>query len=139
MRNGGGRNGGFHSLQKSKEIKFGGKALNVAIGVKRLGGEVYSTGLMYNENSAILEDALNKENVSFGFVYCKGRVRENYKFVDQRAMLTEVNDLGEEVSKESLAEVLERVRLLSKTTLPLLVRALALTTTWFTAPSAMKN
>ena len=107
-------NVGQTNVVKSKEISFGGKALNVAIGVKRLGGEVYTTGLMYDENGSILESALEKEGVDFGFVWCKGRVRENYKFIDQRAMLTEVNDVGEEVEKERLLEVLERVKLLSK-------------------------
>lgn len=107
-------NVGQTNVVKSKEISFGGKALNVAIGVKRLGGEVYTTGLMYDENGSILENALEKEGVDFGFVWCKGRVRENYKFIDQRAMLTEVNDVGEEVEKERLLDVLERVKLLSK-------------------------
>ncbi len=107
-------NVGKTNVVKSKEISLGGKALNVAIGVKRLGGEAYSTGIMYNENGYVFENALDKESVPFGFVWCKGRVRENYKFIDRRAMLTEVNDVGEKVSRERLDEVLERVRTLSK-------------------------
>ncbi|MBQ8229873.1 MAG: hexose kinase [Clostridia bacterium] len=106
-------NVGKTNIVKSKTITFGGKALNVAIGVKRLGADAYTTGLMYNENGYTFENALDKEGVPFTFVWNKGRVRENYKFIDNRSMLTEVNDVGEEVGKEKTEEVLGMVRMLS--------------------------
>lgn len=106
-------NMGKTNVVKAKTITYAGKALNVAIGVRRLGGESYATGLMYNENGYMFENALNKEGVPYTFVWNKGRVRENYKFIDSRAMLTEVNDVGEEVSKEKTQEVLSMVRMLS--------------------------
>ncbi len=104
---------GKTNVVKSKNVTFGGKALNVAIGVKRLQGDSYATGIMYNENGYAFENALDKEGVPFTFVWNKGRVRENYKFIDRRSMLTEVNDVGEEVSKEKAEEVLAMVRMLS--------------------------
>lgn len=104
---------GKTNVVKSKSLSFGGKALNVAIGVARLGGDAFATGLMYNENGYMFESALDKEGVPFRFVWNKGRARENYKFIDNRAMLTEVNDVGEAVSKEKTAEVLSTVRELS--------------------------
>lgn len=104
---------GKTNIVKSKTLSFTGKALNVAIGVARLGGEAYTTGLMYNENGYMFENALDKEGVPFTFVWNKGRVRENYKFIDNRSMLTEVNDIGEEVGKEKTEEVLGMVRMLS--------------------------
>ncbi len=106
-------NVGKTNIVKSKTLSFTGKALNVAIGVARLGQEAYTTGLMYNENGYMFENALDKEGIPFTFVWNKGRVRENYKFIDSRAMLTEVNDVGEEVGKEKTEEVLEMVRMLS--------------------------
>lgn len=106
-------NVGKTNIVKGKTITFGGKALNVAIGVKRLGADAYTTGLMYNENGYMFENALDKEGVPFTFVWNKGRVRENYKFIDNRSMLTEVNDVGEEVGKEKTEEVLGMVRMLS--------------------------
>lgn len=106
-------NVGKTNVVKSKNMTFGGKALNVAIGVKRLGGESYATGLMYNENGYMFENALDKEGVPFTFVWNKGRVRENYKFIDSRSMLTEINDVGEQVTKEKAEEVLSMVRMLS--------------------------
>ena len=106
---------GKTNIAKSKEISLGGKAINVAIGAKRLGAQVYSTGIMYEENGALFEKALAKEGINYGFVSCEGRVRENYKFIDRKAMLTEVNDVGEPISKQNAEEVLKRVEYLSKT------------------------
>lgn len=107
-------NVGMTNVVKSKTITYAGKALNVAIGVARLGGQPYTTGLMYNENGYLFENALNKEGVPFTFVWNKGRVRENYKFIDHRSMLTEVNDVGGEITKEKANEVLSMVRMLSE-------------------------
>ncbi len=106
-------NVGKTNIVKSKRLSFTGKALNVAIGVARLGREVHTTGLMYNENGYMFENALDKEGVPFTFIWNKGRVRENYKFIDSRSMLTEINDVGESVSKEKTEEVLNMVRMLS--------------------------
>ncbi len=106
-------NVGQTNIVKSKSITFAGKALNVAIGVKRLGGEAHTTGIMYNENGYMFENALDKEGVPFTFIWNKGRARENYKFIDNRSMLTEVNDVGGEVAKEKLEEVLSMVQMLS--------------------------
>ena len=106
-------NVGKMSVIKSKKLSFTGKALNVAIGVSRLGGDAYATGLMYNENGYMFENELDKEGVKFSFVWNKGRVRENYKFIDSRSMLTEVNDVGEAVGEDKLKDVLSVVHNLS--------------------------
>ena len=106
-------NVGKTNVVKRKALSFGGKGLNVAIGVKRLGENCHTTGIMYNDNGYMFETALDRENVPFSFVWSKGRARENYKFIDRRAMLTEVNDIGEEISPEKAAEVLSMIRMLS--------------------------
>lgn len=106
-------NVGRTNVVKNKTLSYGGKALNVAIGVKRLGGDAYTTGLMYNENGYMFESALDKEGVPFTFIWNKGRARENLKFIDNRSMLTEVNDVGAGVGKEKTDEVLAMVRMLS--------------------------
>ena len=71
-------NVGNTNVVKRKSLTLGGKSLNVAMGVKRLGGDVYTTGLMYDENGFMFENALKKEGIPFSFVWNKGRVRENY-------------------------------------------------------------
>lgn len=104
---------GKTNVVKSKTLSLGGKGLNVAIGIARLGGSPYATGMMYNENGYVFENALDKEGVPFTFVWNKGRVRENYKIIDNRSMLTEINDVGEEVGKEKAEELVDMVRMLS--------------------------
>ena len=106
-------NVGKTNVVKRKSLTLGGKSLNVAMGVKRLGGDVYTTGLMYDENGFMFENALKKEGIPFSFVWNKGRVRENYKFIDRRSMLTEVNDVGETINAEKQKEILDIVRTLS--------------------------
>lgn len=107
-------NVGKVNVVKSKTLSFTGKALNVAIGVARLGGEAYATGFMYNENGAMFERALDKEGVPFAFVWNSGRVRENYKCIDKRSMLTEINDVGGQVASEKLGELLHMIRSFSQ-------------------------
>ncbi len=98
------------NVVKSKTLSFTGKALNVAIGVARLGAEAFATGFMYNENGAMFERALDKEGVPFSFVWNGGRVRENYKCIDKKSMLTEINDVGEQVGGDKLVELMQMVR-----------------------------
>lgn len=98
----------------NKRIYFTGKAINTARGLKRLGAEVYATGFMYKDNGRLFEQELHYECVPYQFVWCPGRVRENYKFVDNKSMLTEVDDISPEVSEEKKAELVEKVRELSK-------------------------
>ncbi|MBQ9081461.1 MAG: 1-phosphofructokinase, partial [Clostridia bacterium] len=104
---------GKTNVAKRKRLRAGGKAINVALGVSRLGGEVITTGFMYKENGAMFEDLLKRGGVKNEFILNEGRVRENYKFIDHRSMLTEVNDVGAEVAPEKLEQLLERVRTLS--------------------------
>ena len=99
---------------KSKTLSFTGAALNVAIGVARLHGKSHATGFMYNENGSLFEQALDREGVPSIFVWNKGRVRENYKFIDNKSMLTEVNDVGECISENKQDELVEVVANMSK-------------------------
>ncbi|MDE6411191.1 MAG: 1-phosphofructokinase family hexose kinase [Clostridia bacterium] len=103
-------NVGKVNVVKNKTLSFTGKAINVAIGVARLGAQAYATGFMYNENGAMFERALDKEGVGFSFVWNSGRVRENYKCIDQKSMLTEINDVGGQVGSEKLVELLQMIQ-----------------------------
>lgn len=103
-------NVGRVNVVKNKTLSFTGKAINVAIGVSRLGAQAYATGFMYNENGAMFESALDKEGVGFSFVWNSGRVRENYKCIDQKSMLTEINDVGGRVGDDKLIELLQMIK-----------------------------
>ena len=106
-------NVGKTNVVKSRRLSLGGKGINVAVGIKRLGGDVHTTGVMYQENGYMFEDALHREGVPFTFVWNQGRARENLKFIDYRAMLTEINDVGSEIESGTAEEVLKQVAILS--------------------------
>ena len=105
--------GGLNRIE-NKIITYSGKALNVAIGVSRLGGDSFATGFMFDENGKMFVHALDDENVKNTFVWNKGSARTNYKIVDKRSMMTEINDKGENVSPENQAELISLVGELSK-------------------------
>lgn len=97
----------------SKRIFYTGKALNVAFGGVRLGANMFATGFMYEANGNQFEHELHREHVNYRFVWNEGRVRENYKFVDHRSMLTEINDVSPEVVPQKQEELIELVRKLA--------------------------
>lgn len=98
----------------SKVETYSGKTLNVAMGVARLGGDSFATGFMFENHAKMFEHVLDKENVKYRFVYNEGNARTNYKIIDKRSMLTEINDRGESVSLEKQAELISLVEEISK-------------------------
>lgn len=94
----------------SKRAFYTGKAINIAVGLARLNAHVYATGFMYEENGAQFEHELHREGVSYKFIWNKGRVRENYKFIDRKSMLTEVNDVSTEISAEKQEELINYIK-----------------------------
>lgn len=97
----------------SKRAFITGNALNVATGIARLGGDAFATGFMYEENGRMFEQELHKEGVTYKFVWNKGRVREVYKLVDMRSMLTEIDDEATKISAENGEQLIEMVKELS--------------------------
>lgn len=98
----------------NKVITYSGKALNVAIGVARLKGDSFATGFLYNGNGAMFVHVLDDEGVKNTFVWNDGNARTNYKVVDNKSMLTELNDKGDLVTEEKQEELISIVKELSK-------------------------
>ena len=98
----------------NKTVTYSGKALNSAIGVSRLGGDSYATGFMYENDGNLFVQRLDNEGVKNTFVWNKGSVRINYKVVDNKSMLTEINDIGERVLKTKQQELINLVSNISK-------------------------
>lgn len=89
----------------SKKIFYTGKALNVAIGLSKLNTDVFATGFMFEENGNMFEQELHRECVPYKFVWNKGRVREIYRFIDNKSMLTEVDELSPQIAKDKINEL----------------------------------
>lgn len=107
-------NVGMLNRISNKVETYSGKALNVAMGVARLEEKSFATGFMFENNGKMFEQTLEKEGVAHEFVWNKGSVRVNYKIIDKRSMLTEINDKGDEVSEEKQIELVRLVEKLAK-------------------------
>ena len=99
---------------RNKVETYSGKTLNVAKGIARLGKESLATGFMFSHHAKMFEQALEKEGIKYRFVECDGTCRVNYKIIDNKSMLTEINDIGTSVSREKQMELISLVRELSK-------------------------
>lgn len=93
----------------SKRTFYTGKTVNVATGLARLGVNSFATGFMYEDNGRLFEQELHREGVTYKFVWNRGRVRENYKFVDDKSMLTEIDDVSPEISPDKQEELINLV------------------------------
>lgn len=98
----------------NKVETYSGKAMNVAIGIARLKEECFTTGFMFENHQRMFEHVLDKEGVKYDFVVNKGSARVNYKIIDKKSMLTEINDRGGKVPEEKQTELIEKVKKLSQ-------------------------
>ena len=93
---------------------FTGKAMNVATGLSRLGAFAVVSGFMFEENGRLFEHEMHKEGVTYKFVWNKGRVKEVYKFIDMRSMLTEVVDEATPIDEGNAKLLIDTVADISK-------------------------
>ncbi len=97
----------------SKRTFLTGHALNVAIGLARLGADSFAGGFMYEDNGRLFEQELHKEGVTYKFVWNEGRVKESYNFIDRRSMLTEICDSATPVTKANCDKLVKTIADLS--------------------------
>ena len=106
-------NVGMLNRIRNKIETYSGKALNVAMGIARLNGNAMATGFMFQENRSMFEQTLKREGVSYKFINNEGSARINYKIIDNKSMLTEINDKGQSVSRNKQIELINLVKKLS--------------------------
>lgn len=107
-------NVGMLNRIRSKIETYSGKALNVAMGVARLNEKSFATGFMFDGHGKLFEQTLEKEGVDFKFVYSPGNARVNYKIIDNKSMLTEINDKGDEVKRDRQLALISLIEEVSK-------------------------
>lgn len=106
--------GKLNRVNKKVE-SLGGKGINVARAVRRLGYESYCTGFMYKDGAKKYFDILDAEGVPYIFAMCDGAVRINTKIISLPDMaLTEINERGTPVEYQKQFELIESVRMLSE-------------------------
>jgi len=78
---------------------FGGKGINVARGVARIGAPVIALGLAGEDQATPIERYLESLGVQSRFIRTSGETRTNLKIIEQvSGRLTEINGSGAEVS-----------------------------------------
>ena len=98
---------------KEQSVACGGKGVNVAVGIKRLGGDAILSGVMFEKDKELFSDYLKSEGVENSFVLETGSVRKNYKYYDGET-LVEKNAMATEISARAAQEVLHNIRTISK-------------------------
>jgi 1-phosphofructokinase family hexose kinase len=93
----------------------GGKGVNIARAIKRLGQPVIATGLAGGSTGNRIVDALNDEAILNGFVRIREESRTNTAVLDPTTGLhTEVNERGPSVSAQELELFREKLLYLAK-------------------------
>jgi len=92
----------------------GGKGINVARTLKRLGDPVIATGLAGGRTGVHILDGLSQEGILNDFVRIGAESRTSTAVVDPTSGLqTEINEYGPEVTVDEIATLLEKIRYLS--------------------------
>jgi len=88
----------------------GGKGINVAKVLKRLGAAVCALGLEAGSNGRFILDALSAEGIPANFVHIPGETRVNLKIHDpERGTETELNEPGARVTTAHLEELRRKI------------------------------
>ena len=102
--------GGLNRIQKVR-ADAGGKGINVAKVLKRLGAEVVAIGILAEGGRETMLAELNERKISYDFLTFPGDIRTNYKIFDkEKEQVTEMNEAGFFVEETKLAEVENLVR-----------------------------
>lgn len=96
---------------KNVRIDIGGKGVNVAIVLRRLGVEVRCVGCLGETDESAFAKLIAKEDVPFEYLAVPGEVRTNLKLVDEQSKaITEFNEPGVSLDEPRLEAFLRLLR-----------------------------
>ena len=99
----------------SGHVSAGGKGINVARALKRLGIPVVCTGLAGGRNGTLIVEDLTNEGILNDFVRIRGESRTSTLVLDPvTTTTTEIYEWGPEVSEDELAILREKLSYLSQ-------------------------
>lgn len=103
-------------------IVAGGKGVNVARVVTRLGGQAVATGFLGGHNGEFIAESLRSEGIRDAFVRVQGESRTCIAAVDQdKRTQTEINEVGPPISQIEIAALTDRFTQLLKDLKPFAV------------------
>jgi 1-phosphofructokinase family hexose kinase len=96
-------------------LSAGGKGINVARALKRLGAPVVCTGLAGGRNGILLVEELTQEGVLNDFVRIRGESRTSTAVLDPTSnAYTEINEAGPEIADDELDTLREKLAYLTQ-------------------------
>jgi 1-phosphofructokinase len=99
----------------SERTDVGGKGVNVARHLARLGGDVIATGFLGSPDVFGVVAALRHDGVQHDFVRIAGEMRINLKILDpDSGQETEINESGPSLGPDAVDDLLEKLRVLAK-------------------------
>lgn len=104
--------GGLNRIQESV-LDIGGKGINVSKTIKNLGGETLATGVIAGNSGRLIKDTLEKLEIKTDFLSISGETRTNTKMIEESGLMTEFNEAGPELLKESLEDFMKKLERLA--------------------------
>ena len=102
--------GDVNRLQNVR-VDVGGKGVNVAVVLRRLGIDVNCVGCLGEDNCDSFLRMIKREDVPFDYLAVPGEVRTNLKLVDEsQKLITEFNEPGVLMSTSQLQSFLQLLR-----------------------------
>jgi 1-phosphofructokinase family hexose kinase len=96
-------------------LSAGGKGINIARALKRLGAPVVCTGLAGGRNGTLLVEELTQEGVLNDFVRIRGESRTSTAVLDPTSnAYTEINESGPEIADDELETLREKLAYLAQ-------------------------
>src|SRR5574344_220138 len=97
------------NASEKPSIHAGGKGINCAIMLSRLGKEVKALGFLGGKIGSSILSEVQKEGVNPDFVIIDEENRFNYKIRDGKGNTTEINGLGPNISDKELYEIYRKL------------------------------
>ncbi len=101
--------GHVHRAQKIL-VEAGGKGLNVARTIRRLGGEPFCMGFLGGHNGHLLDDLTQREGLSSNWTWTSAETRTSTILVSQNSDATVINEPGLPVSDSDWEQLKQDVR-----------------------------
>lgn len=97
-------------------ISAGGKGVNIAQLLNKLGNEVIASGFAGGHAGHMLCDAIREVGITTNFIFTQGATRTNISILDRKnETLTEINDFGQKIPDEDVLFFIENYeRLLAR-------------------------
>jgi 1-phosphofructokinase/tagatose 6-phosphate kinase len=96
-------------------LSAGGKGINIARALKRLGAPVVCTGLAGGRNGTLLVEELTQEGILNDFVRIRGESRTSTAVLDPTSnAYTEINEAGPEIADDEIETLREKLAYLTQ-------------------------